>query len=71
MTPQPKKITKYYNPALFEGYLLDSDENLYSLLKYYQTYDKTFQVDPCSNYDVKPKTTKYYNPTFVSKLLHC
>ena len=39
------------------------------LLDDYKTYGKTFQVDPCGNYDVTPKTTKYYNPALISKLL--
>ena len=35
----------------------------------YKTDGKKFQVDQCINYDVTPKTTKYYNPAFILKLL--
>ena len=38
------------------------------LLDDHKIYGKIFQVDSCSNYDVTPKTTKYYNPTLTSKL---
>ena len=40
-----------------------------SLLKNYKTYGKKIQVDQWSKYDITPKTTKYYNPAFISKLL--
>ena len=36
-------------------------KNCIRLLDDYKTYGKLFQVDPCSNYDVTLKTTKYYN----------
>ena len=42
---------------------------LIRLLDDYKAYGKHFQVDPYSNYDVTPKTTKYYNPAFILKLL--
>ena len=54
---------------LFQNYLFDSDKNFYTSYKHYKTYGKKIQVDQCSNYDVTPETTKYYNPAFISKLL--
>ena len=39
------------------------------LLDDHKTYGKIFQVDPCSNYDITTKTTKYYNPAFFFNYL--
>ena len=39
------------------------------LLDDHKTYSKKIQVDPCSYYDVTPKTIKYYNPAFVQNYL--
>ena len=42
-------------------------KNCIRLLDDYKTYGKLFQVDPCSNYDVTLKITKYNNLKIILK----